>query len=108
MAQIAEKYYGKDKLYVFNGLHNDPNGPTFEERDSARPVISNLFDTFVAVSVCYWRIIQKREKTNSERFCVASIKKCLACFEGKRPALALRYTVWYTVFVYVRCYCSIF
>lgn len=49
-AQIAEKYYGKDKLYVFNGLHNDPDGPTFEERDQARPVISNLFDTFVAVS----------------------------------------------------------
>lgn len=49
-AQIAEKYYGKDKLYVFNGLHDDPDGPTFEERDQARPVISNLFDTFVAVS----------------------------------------------------------
>lgn len=35
---------------MFNGLHNDPDGPTFEERDQARPVISNLFDTFVAVS----------------------------------------------------------
>lgn len=35
---------------MFNGLHDDPNGPTFEERDRARPVISNLFDTFVAVS----------------------------------------------------------
>ena len=48
-AQVAKKYYGTDKLYVFNGLHNDPDGPTFEERDQDRPPMSTLFDTFVAV-----------------------------------------------------------
>lgn len=47
--QIARQYYGRDKLYVFNGLHNDPEGHTFEQRDRDRPVISNLFDTFLAV-----------------------------------------------------------
>lgn len=55
--QIAKEYYGKDKLYVFNGLHNNPDGETFEERDRDRPVISNLYDTFVAVSslcLCFY------------------------------------------------------
>eukprot|EP00903_Cladosiphon_okamuranus_P022140 g20361.t1 len=56
--KIAEKYYGKDKLYVFNGLHNDEDGPTFEERDQARPVISNLFDTFVAVRNDEWEHVK--------------------------------------------------
>ena len=49
IVQIAKKYYGTDKLYVFNGLHNDPDGPTFEERDQDRPPMATLFDTFVAV-----------------------------------------------------------
>eukprot|EP00752_Nemacystus_decipiens_P007952 g7105.t1 len=56
--KIAEKYYGEDKLYVFNGLHEDPDGPTFEERDQARPVISNLFDTFVAVRNDEWEHVK--------------------------------------------------
>lgn len=50
-SQIAQQYYGTDKLYVFNGLHNNPEGGTFEERDADRPIISNLYDTFVAVSL---------------------------------------------------------
>lgn len=55
---IAKKYYGTDKLYVFNGLHNDPDGPTFEERDQARPPMSTLFDTFVAVRNDEWEHVK--------------------------------------------------
>lgn len=55
---IAKKYYGSDKLYVFNGLHNNPEGHTFEERDANRPVISNLFDTFVAVRNDEWEHVK--------------------------------------------------
>lgn len=37
-------------LYAFNGLHKEGVGDArFEQRDKDRPIISNLFDTFVAV-----------------------------------------------------------
>lgn len=53
-SQIAKDYYGKDKLYVFNGLCKVPgDGRDAGEEDweggGDRPVIQNLFDTFVAV-----------------------------------------------------------
>ncbi|CAN0208522.1 unnamed protein product [Pylaiella littoralis] len=55
---VAKKYYGEDKLYVFNGLHNGPSGLTFEESDHMRPAISNLFDTFVAVRNDEWEHVK--------------------------------------------------
>lgn len=48
LGQIAHKYYGRDVLYAFNGLYKEEDG-RFEQRDKNRPIISNLFDTFVAV-----------------------------------------------------------
>lgn len=50
--QIAKKYYGRDVLYAFNGVDTEAAGAglSFEKSERDRPVISNLFDTFVAVS----------------------------------------------------------
>ncbi|CAN0159794.1 unnamed protein product [Ascophyllum nodosum] len=68
---IAEKYYGRDKLYVFNGLHHDADDAKFEEKDRDRPVISNLFDTFVAVRNDEWEHVKTmkalQEDVASER-----------------------------------------
>ncbi|CAM9262948.1 unnamed protein product [Choristocarpus tenellus] len=68
--EVARQYYGNDKLYVFNGLHNDPEGVTFEERDLLRPVMDNLYDAFVAVRNDEWEhvktmiALQKRDSTD--------------------------------------------
>eukprot|EP00611_Tribonema_gayanum_P031713 TRINITY_DN9228_c0_g1_i3.p1 TRINITY_DN9228_c0_g1~~TRINITY_DN9228_c0_g1_i3.p1 ORF type:complete len:113 (+),score=33.40 TRINITY_DN9228_c0_g1_i3:692-1030(+) len=44
---VAKQYYRKDKLYVFNGLHN--SNQDFDELDQARPEVETLYDVFQCI-----------------------------------------------------------
>lgn len=44
---VAKEYYEKDKLYIFNGLHNSIDN--FDAVDGARPKCDTLYDVFCLI-----------------------------------------------------------